>query len=59
MCELLKCHPVSDRQIVGLVTQNTLFAKVFRVFCVVTLMNGIEIADCVMLGGQFFTLTEP
>jgi glc operon protein GlcG len=54
MCELLKYHPVSGRQIVGLVTQNALFAIVFKVFCVVTLMNGIEIADCVMLGGQFF-----
>jgi hypothetical protein len=59
MCELLKCHPESGRRIVELVTQNTLFAKVFRVFCEVTLMKGIEMAGCVMLGGHFFTLTEP
>ncbi len=52
-------HPVSGEQIVGLVIQNTLFAEVFRVFCVVTWMQAIKIPSCAMLADQFFNSREP
>ena len=59
MCELLLIHPVSGRQIVGLVTQNAQFTEVFRVFCVVTWMNAMQALGWGILADHFFTSREP